>query len=186
VIVGIPRPYGMNDLDPNQILSPSRDQLGDETDMLLARIAQTGHDYFNSEINDVTQDLLARWDAFVGSVNDWDAGPRILTHLLGTTWRDELIDRQQRYNGFRNEFIQAGVAVTAPAFTFAAAPPSTLDKLGSKLGDAASTALAPLKAVGSTLETVAIVGGVVAAAFLFYLTFETGKTARHVGAELLR
>jgi hypothetical protein len=187
VIVGIPRPRRMmGDLDPNAILPPSRDELGTETDDLLARIAQTGADYFGSDQNDVTQDLLGRWNAFVSDTQSWDAGPRIITHLLATTWRDELLARQQKYNGLRNEFIAAGVAVTSPAFTFTAAAPSTLDKLFNKAGDAAGTALAPLKAVGNTLETVAIVGGVAALAFIFYLTYETGKTARHVGAELLR
>jgi hypothetical protein len=187
LIVGMPkRRFGMNDLDPNQILSPSRDQLGQETDMLLARIAQTGHDYFASDVNDVTQDLLGRWDAFVSEVTNWDAGPRIITHLLGTTWRDETIAYQQKYNGFRNEFINAGVGVTSPAFTFTAAAPTTLDKLINQAGGAADKVLAPLKAGLGTIETVAIVGSVVAAAWIFYLTFETGRTARHVGAELLK
>jgi hypothetical protein len=187
MIVGMPRPHRMmGDLDPNAILPPSRDELGTETDDLLSRIAQTGQDYFNSDQNDVTQDLLGRWDAFVSDTQSWDAGPRIITHLLATTWRDELLARQQKYNGFRNEYIAAGVAVTSPAFTFTAAAPSTLDKLFNKAGSAADTALAPLKAVGNTLETVAIVGGIAVLGFIFYLTYETGKTARSVGAELLK
>lgn len=187
MIVGIPRPRRMmGDLDPNAILPPSRDELGYETDQLLARIVQLGQDYFNSDQNDVTQDLLGRWDAFVSEVQNWDAGPRIITHLLATTWRDDLLDRQQKFNGLRGEFVAAGVSTSAPAFTFSPAAPTTLDKVFNKASAAAGDVLAPIKAVGSTLETVAIVGGIGLLGFIFYLTYETGKTARHVGAELLK
>lgn len=190
MIIGVQRPRAMGDLDPNQIVSPSRDQLGEETDALLSRTAQLGHDYFNSDSNSVSQDLLARWRAFVYEVNSWDAGPRFLTHLLGTTWRDELIAYQQRFNEFFASFQAAGVSPSVPAFTFNAAPPSTLDKLADKAVDAAAAAAKhvtdPLAKGITALEYVGIGLGVTAVAFIFYLTFETGKTARAIGPRVLR
>lgn len=202
MIVGVTRHgralYGMGDLDPMGIISPSRDQLDAETDALLARISQLGADFNSDESypNSVTQELLGRWNAFVNAVNSWDSGPRFLAHVLGTTWRDELIAYQQKFNSFVQEFRDSAVAVTTPVFTFNP-PPSTVDKLidaggnaVNKIGDAAGKvadkALKPVSDAISTIETVAIVGGLAAVGFIFYLTFETGRTARSIAPRLLR
>ncbi len=186
MIIGVPRPRVMGDLDPNQILSPSRDQLGQETDELLARTAQLGQDWFNSDGNNVSQNQLASWRAFVAAVKSWDAGPRFITHLLGTTWRDELVAYQQQFNDFRAQFLAAGVQPTIAPFTFNPGPPGIVDKLENKLGTAADKVLDPLKKGFTTLEYVGVGLGVTAIAFIFYLTYETGRTARAIGPRVLR
>lgn len=176
----------MGDLDPNAILSPSRDVLRTETDELLSRLTRLAQDWFNSDANTVSQDLLSRWDAFVNDTKSWDSGPDFIAHVLGTTWRDDLIDRETKFNGFLQEFRGAGVATTTPAFTFSAGAPSTLDKLFNAAGNAADKATKPLQNALSTIETVAIVGGLAAVGFIFYLTFETGRTARAIAPRMLR
>lgn len=187
MIVSLRSMPSMGDLDPNAILAPDRDTLGNETDQLLARIQQLGQDWFNADDNSgVSADLLARWNAFVANVTSWDAGPRILAHIINSTWRDELLAYQVAFNGFLAEFRSAGISSSTTAFTFTPAAPSTLDKLADAAGNAANKALDPLKKGLDTIETVAIVGGVVLLGAFLYLTFETGRTVRSVGPELAR
>lgn len=177
---------GMGDLDPSAILPPSRDELSNETDLLLGHIQQLGADYFNADDNSgVSQTLLSSWNTFVSQVNSWDAGPRFLAHIIDTTWRDELIGYQQQFNTFLQQFQGAGISTSVAPFTFNVAP-STASKVVDALGNAANKVTKPLTTALSTIETVAIVGGLLGVGFLFYLTWETGRTARHVGAELLK
>lgn len=173
--------YSMGDLDPGAILAPGRDELARETLQLRDRIDQLGRDWFNSDGNTVSQNLLSRWDAFVDEIKTWDSGPDFLTHVWNTTWRDELLDYQKKFNGFVAEFQQAGVGTGAPVFTFNPGPPSTIDKILNKAGDAAAAATKPISDAITTLEIVAGAIGVAAVGYIFYLTYETGRTARSIG-----
>lgn len=184
--LGRPLGHGMGDLDPNAILPPSRDILSQQTDLLLSNIKQLAQDWFNTPDNSVTQTQLSSWDAFVAEVNSWDYWPRAISHLVDTTWRDELIGYQTQFNQFLSQWQEAGVPTSVPAFTFTPAAPSTLDKLGTAASNAANNALAPVKKGLQTIEYVGIGLGVAAVAFIFYLTYEGGKTARHIGAEFLK
>lgn len=166
--------YGMGDLDPNAILPPSRDTLDFETDKLVSAIKQLGSDWFNSDDNVADQTTLTAWNNYVSEVNRWDWSPRALSHMLGTTWRDELLAYQVKFNQFLSSFQAANVATSVPAFTFTAAAPSTIDKLVGKVTD-------PIASTASTIKYVAIGGAALAAAWIFYLTFETGRTARALG-----
>lgn len=186
MIVRLATMPSFGDLDPNAVLAPSRDELSNETDLLLQRIAQLGQDWFNSDDNVVSQDLLTRWDTFVSQVKAWDSGPRFLTHIVNFTWRDELLAYQNQFNSLRAEFGAGGVPLTTPPFTFTPPAPSTLDKALNAAGNAAKNATKPLTDAFTTLEYVGIGLGVAAVGFIFYLTYETGKTARAIGPSVLR
>lgn len=185
MIVALARRRGMADLDPSAILPPSRDELSNETDLLLGHIQQLGQDFFNSDTNSVDQALLSSWNTFVSQVNSWDAGPRVLAHVVDITWRDQLLGYQQQFNGFLQSFAAAGVSTSVAPFTFNA-PPSTLSKIATAAEDAAKAGAKPLLDTLSTLEKAAIVGGVALLGFAVYLTYEAGRTVRHVGGDLLR
>lgn len=175
----------LGDLDPNAIASPSRDLLESETKKLHDQIAQLARDWNDSDGNSVSQSQLTRWRSFTGDVSSWDWGPAWIAHLIGTTWRDELLAFQKTFNGFVDEWHAAGVNVTVPGFTFTAAPPSTAEKLidaGTKpFRDAAKAAADTAGAIKWT----AIGLGGVAVAYIFYLTFETGRTARSIGPRVV-
>lgn len=166
---------GFGDLDQNAILWPSRDALGAETDKLAARIVQLGKDLFNSD--NVSQEQLTRWNSFVADFKAWNWGPAFLAHVWDSTWRDDLLTYELRFNDFVTEFHPVA-PVTTPAFTFTEAPPSTLEKL-------ANAATKPLADTASTIKWAVLGVGGLAAAYIFYLTFETGRTARAIGPRVV-
>jgi hypothetical protein len=182
VIVGFQtRARSMGDLDPNAILWPSRDELDLQTQLLAQRIKQLAADWFNSDANTVSQDLLTRWDSFVQAVKAWDWGPAFLAHLIDARWRDELLAYQKQFNGLRDEFVGAGVQTGAAAFTFTPAAPSTLDKLGDAAANAVKTAAQPALDLLKVVEYSAIGLGVLGVIWLFYTTGVAGKAATALG-----
>jgi hypothetical protein len=170
---------GLGDLDPNAIMWPSRGELDNETQKLQAAVKQLGQDWFNSDGNSVSQTELTAWNSFVSDVQTWDWGPSWLAHLIDATWRDDLLTFENRFNTFLDAFRSSGVSTTVPAFTFAAAPPSTLEKL-------ANAATKPLADTANTIKWVGIGIGAVVIGYVFFLTFQTGKTARALAPMVTR
>lgn len=170
---------GMGDLDPNAVLWPSRDILANETAKLQAATKQLASDWFNGGGANVTQEQLGRWNSFVSDLKAWDWGPAILAHIIDATWRDELLVFQNRFNEFADEFRAAGVATSAPDFTFTAAPPGTLEKL-------ANVATKPFADAANTFKWVGIGVGVVAVGYLFFLTRQAGGIAKAIAPGLVR
>lgn len=170
---------GMGDLDPNAILSPSRDTLQAETDRLGAAIKQLSADWLNSYGNNVSQTQLQAYRNFVSDFNSWNWGPAIVAHIIGTSWRDDLLVYQSKFNDFANQWRAAGVSTSVPDFNFKEAPPGTLERLANK-------ATAPIADAASVLKwgVLGVAGTIVG--YVFFLTWQTGKVGRAIAPGVAR
>ncbi len=179
VVQGLGSLMGMGDIDPNAVLWPSRNVLAAETQKLQDRTKQLASDWFNGGGGSVSQGQLGRWNSYVTDLKAWDWGPDWLAHVIDATWRDELLVFQNRFNGFLSEWQNAGVYTTAPAFTFEAAPPSTLEKLADK-------ATKPLADTANIVKWVTIAGGAAVVGLLFFATQQAGGIGRALAPVIAR
>jgi hypothetical protein len=189
---------GFGDLDPNE-LAPSRSDLRQATDELLAAIAQLNSDVAGADAGAVAgaaavpfvtgsdvgftgsaavdPTLMDGWQRYAKEVLAWDSGPDALIHIVDRTWLTELVAYEKQFNSFLQQLQAAGVSTSVAAFTFSSHPSA----ITSGLNAAASAA----RGFSSTIGTVLLVGGITVVGLYVLTLFTASKTIRDTGIKLL-